>query len=94
MTPTVDDVLGRTVVGCGWHDFPTEGGPIRIRTADLRATLEEAYDPAMPDWLAMVWLDEDSMDDSEDHYLPPKEAYLDDCFNDGPESDLWDCFQD
>ncbi len=40
------------------------------------------------------WLDDDSMADLEDYYLPPEEAYLDDCFNDGPESDLWDCFQD
>ena len=39
------------------------------------------------------WLDDDSMaDPPEDYYLPPEEAYLDDCFNDGPESDLWDCF--
>lgn len=37
------------------------------------------------------WLDDDSMAD-EDYYLPPEESYLDDCFNDEPESDLWDCF--
>ena len=39
------------------------------------------------------WIDDDSMADLEGYYLPPEEAYLDDCFNDGLESDLWDCFQ-
>lgn len=37
------------------------------------------------------WLDDDSMGDpAEDYYLSPREAYLEDCYNDGPESDLWD----
>ncbi len=54
MTPTVDDVLSRTAIGCGWHDFPGVG---RIRTADLRAALEDAYDPCMPDWPVMAELD-------------------------------------
>ena len=39
------------------------------------------------------WLEDDSMADSgEDYYLSPGEAYLEDCANDGAESDLWDCF--
>lgn len=56
MTPTVDDVLSRTAVGCGWHCFPVIGGSIWIQTEDLRAALESAYDPGMPDWPTMVEL--------------------------------------
>ena len=57
MTPTVDDILSRTAISCGWHMFPAEGGPIQVRTADLCAALEDAYDPTMPDWPCMVELD-------------------------------------
>ena len=57
MTPTVDDILSRTAIGCGWHDFHADGGLIRMSTADLRAVLEDAYDADMPDWPAMVDLD-------------------------------------
>lgn len=56
MTPTVDDILSRTAISCGWHLFPAEGGPCQVRTADLRAALEDAYDPCMPDWPVMVEL--------------------------------------
>ena len=57
MTPTVDDILSRTAIGCGWHDFHADGGAVRMRTADLRAALEDAYDADMPNWPAMVDLD-------------------------------------
>jgi len=38
------------------------------------------------------WLEDDSMGDPpEDYFLSLREA-LEDCANDGPESDFWDCF--
>jgi len=57
MTPTVDDIMSRTAIGCGLHDFRTNGGVIRVRTTDLRAALEDAYDSSMPDWPGLVELD-------------------------------------
>lgn len=64
--PTVADVLNRCEV-CGWTD---DGSPFSVAPTpllnwdgcaipadDLRAALEDAYDPTMPNWPAMVQLD-------------------------------------
>lgn len=56
--PTVESVLSSTAVGCGWHDWPIEGGSIMVDTATLRHTLEMAYDDTMADWPALVELPE------------------------------------
>jgi len=55
--PTVEDVLNQTAVGCGWHDWPTSGGTIRVTTEQLRTALEAGYDPAMAGWHSMVEID-------------------------------------
>ena len=52
--PTVDDVLALSHVGGHWHEWYVDGGTIRLTHAELRPALEAAYDPSMPDWLAMV----------------------------------------
>lgn len=57
--PTVADVLNR----CAIRGFASGGSPLldwngcMIPFDDLRAALEDAYDPAMPDWPAMVQVD-------------------------------------
>jgi hypothetical protein len=55
--PTVDDILNQTAVGCGWHDWPTEGGTIRVSTEQLRPALEAAYDCTTAAWPSMVEID-------------------------------------
>lgn len=57
-TPTVDDLLQSTNAGCGWHDWPLEGGTIRISEGRLRKALEAAFDPSMHDWPAMVEIED------------------------------------
>ena len=57
-TPTVDDLLQSTAAGTGWHDWPLEGGTIRISEDKLRKSLEHAFDPSMPDWPAMVEIED------------------------------------
>lgn len=52
--PTVDEVLEETSIGCGLHRWAVEGGSIQLTATLLRPYLEEAYDPADPDWEAMV----------------------------------------
>lgn len=54
--PTVDDVLTRTHIGGQLHEWNADGGVIRVTRAELRQALEDAYDPTMPDWPAMVEL--------------------------------------
>lgn len=54
--PTVDDMLSRTHIGGHFHEWGAEGGVIRVSRAELRQALENAYDPSMPDWPAMVEL--------------------------------------
>ena len=56
--PTVEFMLGATLVSHGNHRWPTEGGEIQIATAELRPALEVAYDPTMPNWPAMVEFDD------------------------------------
>lgn len=62
---TVDEYLQSCLVGCGWADFPVEGGVLRILAKDLRPALEEAYDPNMEAWPTLVELP-DTEDDEID----------------------------
>ena len=55
--PTVEFILDATLISHGNHRWPTEGGEITIATDELRPALEAAYDPAMPNWSAMVEID-------------------------------------
>lgn len=55
--PTVDQVLAGCHVGNGFYEWREEGGASRYDAATLRPALEEAYDPTMPDWPAMVDFD-------------------------------------
>jgi hypothetical protein len=56
--PTVDDVLARTHMGGNSHEWGADGGVIRVTRRRLRSALEDAYDPAMPNWPAMVEVDQ------------------------------------
>ena len=56
-TPTVDDLLDSTAISNGQHRWNVEGGAVTVDRATLRQALEDAYDPSMPDWPAMVELD-------------------------------------
>lgn len=59
---TPDELLEHTAIGCGWHEWGVEGGSIRVTTEQLRPVLEQAYDPNMPDWVALVDWDDDEGD--------------------------------
>ena len=52
--PTVEQVLDSTAIGGGFHVWAVIGGSITLTTDVLRPLLEEAYDPNMPDWVALV----------------------------------------
>lgn len=56
--PTVDDMLRRTDAGNQQHQWPTDGGAITISRGELRQALKAAYDPTMPNWPAMVEIDD------------------------------------
>jgi hypothetical protein len=62
-TPTVDDILRRTLSGTLWgagetlHQWRTESGAIEVSSSELRPILEQAYDPFMPDWLSLISYD-------------------------------------
>lgn len=62
--PTVDDILQRTLSGTLWcsgvslHQWRTDSGVIEVPTSELRPALEAAYDPLMPNWPAMVQIDD------------------------------------
>lgn len=57
--PTPDFLLDVTAIGNGYHDWAVEGGVIRVTTDELRPFLEQAYDPNMPNWVALIdWDDE------------------------------------
>ena len=58
--PTVDELLESTAIGNGFHDWATDGGVIRLTTEQLRPELEAAYDETMPNWPALVALDDDA----------------------------------
>ena len=56
--PTVTDLLEQTDIGNCLHRWRVQGGAITVRRDVLRQALEDAYDPLMPDWPAMVELDD------------------------------------
>jgi hypothetical protein len=58
IVPTVEFVLDATLISNGIHRWPTEGGAIEITADELRQALENAYDPTMPNWTAMVEIDD------------------------------------
>jgi hypothetical protein len=55
---TVEYMLGATLISNGIHRWPVEGGTVEIATAELRPALEAAYDETMPNWPAMVEIDD------------------------------------
>lgn len=57
LSPTVDDVLARTHLGGHFHAWGADGGVIQVTRAKLRAALEAAYDPNLPDWQSTVELE-------------------------------------
>ena len=58
INPTVDQVLKQTDVGNGLHQWATNGGVIRVTRDELRPALEAAYDETMPNWPAMVEIED------------------------------------
>jgi hypothetical protein len=56
--PTVDEILSRTQMSPGLNWWSVNGGAIRIGRDELRQALEDAYDPTMPNWPAMVEIDD------------------------------------
>jgi hypothetical protein len=56
--PTVDNLLDRTHIGGHFHQWGADGGVIRVTRHELRPALEAAYDPTLPDWPAMVEIDD------------------------------------
>jgi hypothetical protein len=54
IVPTVEQVLDDSAIGGGFHCWAVIGGSITLSTDRLRFLLEEAYDPNMPDWVALV----------------------------------------
>ena len=56
--PTIADVLASTHLGDHRHRWSGNGGIIRVTRAELLPALEAAYDPTMPNWPAMVEIDD------------------------------------
>ena len=56
--PSVESMLGATLISNGLHRWPVEGGEIQIAAAELRLALEAAYDPFMPDWPSMAEIED------------------------------------
>jgi hypothetical protein len=55
----VQEVLDSTAIGNGLHRWGVTGGAIEVPTEELRPVLEEAYDPNMPGWTALITWDEE-----------------------------------
>lgn len=58
--PTVGDILRQTCIGYSLHQWRTDSGVIEVSTSELRPALEAAYDPNMPDWVALIGHDGES----------------------------------
>jgi hypothetical protein len=56
--PTVDEILTRTQISPDRNWWGVNGGTISIGRDELRQALEDAYDPTMPNWPAMVEIDD------------------------------------
>ena len=52
--PTIEYMLDATRISHRVHRWPTEGGSIEVAADVLRPALKAAYDPTMPNWPAMV----------------------------------------
>lgn len=52
--PTVEQIMAGTHVANGFHDWPVDGGMIRVGQEELRIALEAAYDRTCPDWPVTV----------------------------------------
>jgi hypothetical protein len=57
LVPTVADLLEQTAISNGLHRWAVEGGSIEVPADVLRPILEDACDPSMPNWPAMVEID-------------------------------------
>jgi hypothetical protein len=64
--PTVDEILRDTCCGVlhasgiTLHEWAVDDGTIQVAAASqLRPALEAAYDPATPDWTALISWDEE-----------------------------------
>ncbi len=57
-SPTVADILASTWLGGDLHEWNTDAAVIRITRSELRSALENAYDSLMPNWPAMVEIDD------------------------------------
>lgn len=53
---TVDQMLDSTAIGNGLHQWHADAAVTTWTTEQLRPALEEAYDPDMPNWPALVEL--------------------------------------
>jgi hypothetical protein len=51
-------MLDATRISHRVHRWPTEGGSIEVAADVLRPALKAAYDPTMPNWPAMVEIDD------------------------------------
>jgi len=56
--PTVDEILALTQMSPDLNWWGVNGGAIRIGRDELRQALEDAYDPTMPNWPAMVEIED------------------------------------
>jgi hypothetical protein len=56
--PTVESMLDATRISHRVHRWTTEGGLIDVAADVLRPALEAAYDSTMPNWPAMVEIDD------------------------------------
>jgi hypothetical protein len=54
----VDEILARTQISPDRNWWVVNGGTISIDRDELRKALEDAYDPLMPDWPAMVEIED------------------------------------
>jgi hypothetical protein len=61
--PTVDQVLADVKIGPNLYAWATDGALIEADGETMRAALEDAYDPGMPNWAAMVQMDTCGSDD-------------------------------
>lgn len=53
-TPTIEAVLQGAAGPCGTYTWDEEGGRVTVPREVLLAALQEAYEPGMPCWEAMV----------------------------------------
>lgn len=52
--PTVEEILASAAGPCGNYCWDVKGGRIQVDRDTLLAALNDAYDPGMPNWPALV----------------------------------------